>query len=89
MSRLPVRGSLVALVTPFNDDGSVNFEKLGELIDFHLENETDALVILGTTGESSTMSHEEDNAVCEYTVKRVGPHSGDLRLGLERHPHDA
>ena len=71
MSRIPVRGSLVALVTPFHEDGSVNFEKLGELIDFHLENETDALVILGTTGESSTMSHEEDNAVCEYTVKRV------------------
>lgn len=92
MSRLPVRGSLVALVTPFNDDGSVNFEKLGELIDFHLENETDALVILGTTGESSTMSHEEDNAVCEYTVKRVagriplicGSGSNDTRTMLEK-----
>lgn len=92
MSRLPVRGSLVALVTPFNDDGSVNFEKLGELIDFHLGNETDALVILGTTGESSTMSHEEDNAVCEYTVKRVagripvicGSGSNDTRTMLEK-----
>lgn len=92
MSRLPVRGSLVALVTPFNDDGSVNFEKLGELIDFHLENETDALVILGTTGESSTMSHEEDNAVCEYAVKRVagripvicGSGSNDTRTMLEK-----
>ena len=98
MSRLPVRGSLVALVTPFNDDGSVNFEKLGELIDFHLENETDALVILGTTGESSTMSHEEDNAVCEYTVKRVagripvicGSGSNDTRTMLEsRSPSSA
>lgn len=92
MSRIPVRGSLVALVTPFNDDGSVNFEKLGELIDFHLENETDALFILGTTGESSTMSHEEDNAVCEYTVKRVagripvicGSGSNDTRTMLEK-----
>lgn len=92
MSRIPVRGSLVALVTPFNEDGSVNFEKLGELIDFHLENETDALVILGTTGESSTMSHEEDNAVCEYTVKRVagripvicGSSSNDTRTMLEK-----
>lgn len=92
MSRIPVRGSLVALVTPFNEDGSVNFEKLGELIDFHLENETDALVILGTTGESSTMSHEEDNAVCEYTVKRVagripvicGSGSNDTRTMLEK-----
>lgn len=92
MSRIPVRGSLVALVTPFNEDGSVNFEKLGELIDFHLANETDALVILGTTGESSTMSHEEDNAVCEYTVKRVagripvicGSGSNDTRTMLEK-----
>ena len=92
MSRIPVRGSLVALVTPFHEDGSVNFEKLGELIDFHLENETDALVILGTTGESSTMSHEEDNAVCEYTVKRVagripvicGSGSNDTRTMLEK-----
>lgn len=64
-------GSIVALVTPFHADGSVNFDKLGELIDFHLANHTDALLILGTTGESSTMSHEEDDAVCEYTVKRV------------------
>ena len=71
MSHPTIRGSLVALITPFNEDGSVNFDKLGELIDFHLANCTDALVILGTTGESSTMSHEEDNAVCEYTVKRV------------------
>ena len=71
MSHPTIRGSLVALITPFNEDGSVNFDKLGELIDFHLANSTDALVILGTTGESSTMSHEEDNAVCEYTVKRV------------------
>lgn len=92
MSRIPVRGSLVALVTPFHEDGSVNFEKLGELIDFHLENETDALVILGTTGESSTMFHEEDNAVCEYTVKRVagripvicGSGSNDTRTMLEK-----
>lgn len=71
MSHPTIRGSLVALITPFNEDGSVNFDKLGQLIDFHLANSTDALVILGTTGESSTMSHEEDNAVCEYTVKRV------------------
>ena len=66
-----LKGSIVALVTPFNADGSVNFEKLGELIDFHIKNKTDAVLILGTTGESSTMTHEEDNAVCEYAVKRA------------------
>lgn len=66
-----LKGSIVALITPFNEDGSVNFDKLGELIEFHIENKTDALLILGTTGESSTMSHEEDDAVCEYTVKKA------------------
>lgn len=71
MSHPIIRGSLVALVTPFHEDGSVNFEKLGELVDFHLANQTDALVILGTTGESSTMSHEEDEAVVKYVLARV------------------
>ena len=66
-----IRGSIVALVTPFREDGSVDFESLGNLIDFHLANRTDAILVLGTTGESSAMSHEEDDAVCEYTVRRV------------------
>lgn len=66
-----IRGSIVALITPFHEDGSVDFESLGRLIDFHIANHTDALLVLGTTGESSAMSHEEDDAVCEYTVKRV------------------
>lgn len=66
-----IRGSIVALVTPFLPNGEVNYDKLGELVDFHLENQTDALLILGTTGESSTMSHEEDDEVCRYVVKRV------------------
>lgn len=71
MTARNIQGSIVALITPFNPDGSVNFPKLGELIDFHLENETDAILILGTTGESATMSHEEDDEVCRYTVERV------------------
>ena len=71
MNARHIQGSIVALITPFHPDGSVNFEKLGELIDFHLANQTDAILILGTTGESSTMTHEEDDAVCAYTVERV------------------
>ncbi len=66
-----LKGSIVALVTPFNENGTVNFEVLSQLIEFHIENKTDAILILGTTGESSTMSHEEDDAVCEFTVKQV------------------
>ena len=66
-----LKGSIVALITPFAEDGSVDFDAMGRLIDFHLENGTDAILVLGTTGESSTMTHEEDDAVCEFAVKRV------------------
>ena len=64
-------GSIVALVTPFTEDGLVDFERFGQLIDFQLENGTDALLVLGTTGESSTMTHEEDDEVCRFAVERV------------------
>lgn len=66
-----VNGSIVALVTPFNDDGSINFDSLGELIEFHIANSTDAILILGTTGETQTMSHEEDEMIVEYTINKV------------------
>ena len=66
-----IKGSIVALITPFHEDGSVNFEKLGELLDWHIANHTDGILVLGTTGESTTMTHEEDDAVVEFTLKRV------------------
>lgn len=66
-----IKGSIVALITPFHEDGSVNFEKLEELLEWHVANKTDGILILGTTGESSTMSHEEDDAVCEFTLKVI------------------
>lgn len=64
-------GSIVALVTPFSADGSVDFGALGRLVDFHLQNGTDGILVLGTTGESSTMTDEEDLAVCRFVVERV------------------
>ena len=66
-----LKGSIVALITPFKEDGSVDFDAMGQLIDFHIQNGTDAILVLGTTGESSTMTHEEDDEVCEFAVKRV------------------
>ena len=66
-----VKGSIVALITPFHEDGSVNFEKLKELCEWHIQNATDALLILGTTGESSTMTHEEDDAVVKCVLSCV------------------
>lgn len=68
-------GSGVAIVTPFYDDYTINYKKLNELIDFHVENETDAIIIAGTTGESSTMEIDEQveliKKCCDYTNKRV------------------
>ena len=64
-------GSGVAIVTPMNNDGSVNYDEYGKLIDFQIENGIDAIIACGTTGESATMSSEEHCKVIEYTVKKV------------------
>lgn len=66
-----LEGSIVALVTPFKKDGSVDFDALERLIDFHLQNGTDAILTLGTTGESATMTDDEDNSVVAAVVKQV------------------
>lgn len=63
-------GSGVAIITPFNNSG-IDFEKLGELIEFQIREGTDAIIICGTTGESSTMSDIERKDAIEYTVKKV------------------
>ena len=62
------RGSATALVTPFFEDGSVDFESLGRLIEFQIAGGTDALVACGTTGESATVTERERLSVIEYTV---------------------
>ncbi len=64
-------GAGVAIVTPFKASGEVNYEKFAELIEFQIANGTDAIVVCGTTGEASTLSHEEHIAVIEYCVKVV------------------
>jgi len=66
-----VNGSIVALITPFNKNGSINFNKLGELIEFHIAKKTDALLVLGTTGETTTLSHDEDDSVVKYTIEKA------------------
>ncbi len=69
------KGAGVAIVTPFTQDDKVNFEELGKMIDFQIASGTDAIIICGTTGESSTLSHEEHDAcikfAVEHTAKRV------------------
>lgn len=63
-------GAATALVTPFNESG-VNFEALGNIIDYQIDNGIDALVICGTTGEAATMPDKEHLSVIEYSIKRA------------------
>ena len=67
-----LKGSVVAMVTPFHEDGSVNFDVLTQLLERQITAGTDAILTLGTTGEYSTMTHEEDAAVVAHTIKVVG-----------------
>lgn len=64
-------GAGVALVTPFKEDGEVNYEKLEEIIEEQIEGGTDSIIICGTTGESSTMTHEEHLDVIRFCCKTV------------------
>ena len=65
------RGAGVALVTPFHEDGSVNYEKLAELVEEQIAGGTDAIVACGTTGEAATMSEEEHMDVIRFIIKAV------------------
>ena len=65
------KGAGVAIVTPMHENGRVNYEKLEELIEFQIANGTDAIIICGTTGESSTMTHGEHLKTIEFTINKV------------------
>lgn len=65
------KGAGVAIVTPMKENGEVNFEKLGELLEYQIANSTDAIIICGTTGESSTLTHEEHLDVIKYAIDKV------------------
>lgn len=65
------KGAGVAIVTPMKANGEVNYEKFAELIEFQIQNGTDAIIVCGTTGESSTLTHEEHLDVIKYCVEKV------------------
>lgn len=85
------KGAAVALITPFNEDGSINYEEFGKIIDDQINGGTDALVVCGTTGEPSTMPDEEHieamKFAVDYTKKRVpviaGTGSNDTAYCIE------
>lgn len=68
MKEIIFKGAGVALVTPMNQDGSINYEKIYELVDYQINNGTDAIVICGTTGEASTLTDEEHVEVIRHAV---------------------
>lgn len=84
-------GSGVALVTPFDENGDVNYSRLREILEFHVINHTDAIIVTGTTGEGSTLSDEEKISVIEFTVDIInnripviaGTGSNDTRHAAE------
>ena len=91
MKEVLFTGAGVALVTPFKDDSSVNFDELERLIEFQIENGTDAIITCGTTGEAKTLSSLEHTAVIDFTVKKVngrvpviaGTGSNDTRYAID------
>ena len=84
-------GSGVALITPFDENGEVNYSRLREILEFHVINHTDAIIVTGTTGEGSTLSDEEKISVIEFTVDIInsripviaGTGSNDTRHAVE------
>lgn len=95
MKKTIFTGAGVAIVTPMNDDGSINYDRLGQLIDFNIDNGTDAIIICGTTGESATMTDDEHVECIRYAVekanKRVpviaGTGSNDTRYAVMLSKH--
>lgn len=65
------KGAGVAIITPFHQDGSVNYEKFAEQIEYQIANGTDAIIVCGTTGEASTLTHEEHLDVIRFCVKQT------------------
>lgn len=73
-------GAGVAIVTPFKEDESIDYDRLDELIDFHCENGTDSIVICGTSGEAATMTEREHMECVKFTVERT---KEEFRLSQE------
>ena len=71
MSNPVFEGAAVAIITPFFEDGGINFEELGKMIEFEIENKIDSIVICGSTGEAATMDNEEHVEAIKYAVEKV------------------
>ena len=65
-----IKGSIVALITPFDEEGRVNYSRLRELIDFHIEKGTDGILVLGTTGETPALTEEEQEEIVRVSIEQ-------------------
>ena len=91
MKKRIFQGAGIAILTPMHSDGTINWEAFGRLIDWQLENSTDALIVCGTTGESPTLSTEEKISLFRFAVERVngrvpvtaGTGSNDTKKAVE------
>ena len=87
-----IQGSIVALITPFNEDGSVNYDKLRELVDWHIEQGTDAILALGTTAETPTLTMKEEDEIARIVIEEtagrvpviVGRGSNNTMMAVEQ-----
>lgn len=87
-----IKGSIVALVTPFEEDGSVNYKKLRELIEWHIAEYTDAILVLGTTAETPTLTSEEEENIVRISIETAagrvpiiaGSGSNNTQLCIEK-----
>ncbi len=72
MSNTIFRGAATAIATPMFEDGSINFEEFGKMLDFQVNSKADSVVVCGTTGESATMTDEEHVETIRYCIKKIG-----------------
>ena len=87
-----IRGSRVALITPFREDGSVNYEKLRELIEWHIQEQTDAILVLGTTAETPALTVTEEDEIARISIETaagrvpiiVGSGSNNTMIAMEQ-----
>ena len=87
-----IRGSMVALITPFREDGSVNYEKLRELIEWHIQEQTDAILVLGTTAETPALTVTEEDEIARISIETaagrvpiiVGSGSNNTMIAMEQ-----
>lgn len=87
-----ITGSMVALITPFHEDGSVNYDRLAELIEWHIEEQTDAILVLGTTAETPALTVTEEDEIARISIETaagrvpiiVGSGSNNTMIAMEQ-----